>query len=109
MDLPVDGAPVQSIEAAHPIRTVAVLGNDYHGMKPTMAVQVGDRVKRGQILFSDKKNPGVHVTSPAAGTVAAIHRGAQRVLQSVVIQGRAMKKKPSPLTPTISLRHLTPR
>ena len=86
MDLPVDGAPVQSIEAAHPIRTVAVLGNDYHGMKPTMAVQVGDRVKRGQILFFDKKNPGVHVTSPAAGTVAAIHRGAQRVLQSVVIQ-----------------------
>ena len=86
MDLPVEGAPVQSIETARPVQTVAVLGPDYHGMKPTMAVQVGDRVKLGQILFSDKKSPGVHFTSPAAGTVAAIHRGAQRVLQSVVIQ-----------------------
>ena len=86
MELPVEGAPAQSIETACPVRTVAVLGPDYHGMKPTMAVQVGDRVKLGQILFSDKKNPGVHFTSPAAGTVAAINRGAQRVLQSVVIQ-----------------------
>ncbi len=86
MNLPADGAPVQSIEEARLVKTVAVLGPDYHGMKPTMAVQVGDRVKLGQILFSDKKNPGVNFTSPAAGTVAAINRGAQRVLQSVVIQ-----------------------
>lgn len=54
-------------------------------MKPTMAVQVGDRVKLGQVLFSDKKTPGVVFTAPGAGTVSAIHRGEQRVLQSVVI------------------------
>jgi len=54
-------------------------------MKPTMEVQVGDRVKLGQVLFSDKKTPGVHFTSPAAGVVSAIHRGERRVLQSVVI------------------------
>ncbi len=58
MNLPADGAPVQSIEEARLVKTVAVLGPDYHGMKPTMAVQVGDRVKLGQTLFSDKKNPG---------------------------------------------------
>jgi Na+-transporting NADH:ubiquinone oxidoreductase subunit A len=50
-----------------------------------MAVQVGDRVRLGQVLFSDKRNPGVHFTSPGAGVVAAIHRGEQRMLQSVVI------------------------
>ncbi len=86
LDLPIEGAPAQSIGAARPVKTVAVLGPDYHGMKPTMAVQVGDRVKLGQILFSDKKNPGVDFTSPAAGAVEAIHRGAQRMLQSVVIR-----------------------
>lgn len=85
LDLPIAGAPVQSIVPGSQVRSVAVIGNDYHGMKPTMAVQVGDRVKLGQVLFSDKKNPGVTYTSPAAGTVAAIHRGAHRVLQSVVI------------------------
>ncbi|VXC01735.1 Na(+)-translocating NADH-quinone reductase subunit A [Pseudomonas sp. 8AS] len=85
LDLPITGAPEQRIEAARAVRSVAVLGCDYHGMKPTMAVQVGDRVKLGQLLFSDKKNPGVHFTAPGAGVVSAIHRGEQRVLQSVVI------------------------
>src|SRR5690606_16745555 len=50
-----------------------------------MAVQVGDRVKLGQELFSDKKNPGVIYTAPGAGVVSAIHRGEKRVLLSVVI------------------------
>ncbi len=85
LDLPISGAPAQRIEAGRPVRSVAVIGFDYHGMKPTMAVQVGDRVKLGQVLFSDKKTPGVVYTAPGAGTVSAIHRGEQRVLQSVVI------------------------
>ena len=86
LDLPITGSPLQHIEAARPVRSVALLGCDYHGMKPSMAVQVGDRVKLGQPLFSDKNNPGVHFTAPGAGVVSAIHRGAQRVLQSVVIE-----------------------
>lgn len=85
LDLPITGAPEQRIQAGRPVRSVAVIGFDYHGMKPTMAVQVGDRVKLGQVMFSDKKTPGVVFTAPGAGTVSAIHRGEQRVLQSVVI------------------------
>ncbi|TLX59446.1 NADH:ubiquinone reductase (Na(+)-transporting) subunit A [Stutzerimonas nosocomialis] len=85
LDLPIAGAPTQRIEAARPVRSVAVIGFDYPGMKPTMAVQVGDRVKLGQVLFSDKKTEGVHFTAPGAGVVSAIHRGEKRVLQSVVI------------------------
>jgi len=85
LDLPITGAPAQRIEAGRPVRSVAVIGFDYHGMKPTMSVQVGDRVKLGQVLFSDKKTPGVVFTAPGAGTISAIHRGEQRVLQSVVI------------------------
>src|SRR5690606_35761193 len=52
---------------------------------PTMAVQVGDKVKLGQELFSDKKIEGVVYTSPASGTVSAINRGDQRVFHSIVI------------------------
>jgi Na+-transporting NADH:ubiquinone oxidoreductase subunit A len=85
LDLPITGAPAQRIEAARPVRSVAVIGFDYHGMKPTMEVQVGDRVKLGQLLFTDKKTPGVRYTAPAAGMISAIHRGEKRVLQSVVI------------------------
>ena len=85
LDLPITGSPEQRIEDARPARSVALVGFDYHGMKPTMEVQVGDRVKAGQILFSDKKTPGVIFTAPVAGVVSAINRGEKRVLQSVVI------------------------
>ncbi|MCZ6829660.1 MAG: Na(+)-translocating NADH-quinone reductase subunit A [Gammaproteobacteria bacterium] len=85
MDIPISGLPEQVIHEASPARSVALIGYDYVGMRPTMAVQVGDRVKQGQLLFSDKKNPGVQFTAPSSGTVAAINRGARRVLQSVVI------------------------
>jgi len=85
LDLPITGNPSQSIEDGPQVRQVALIGFDYHGMKPTMAVQVGDKVKVGQELFSDKKTSGVIYTSPAAGTVSAINRGDQRVFHSIVI------------------------
>lgn len=85
LDLPIAGQPKQSIEDGPVIRTVAVVGFDYHGMKPTMAVKEGDKVTLGQVLFTDKKTEGVKYTAPAAGTVSAINRGERRVLQSVVI------------------------
>ena len=85
LNLPISGAPKQTIEDGPAIRTVAVLGSDYVGMKPTMHVKVGDQVKKGQALFADKKTEGVIFTAPASGTISAIHRGHKRVLQSVVI------------------------
>ena len=86
LNVPVAGQPVQEIHQADPVNTVAVLGPDYIGLRPTMHVQVGDHVKLGQLLFTDKKTPGVKYTSPACGHVAAVNRGAKRALLSVVIQ-----------------------
>ncbi len=63
-----------------------MLGEEYVGMRPSMKVREGDVVKKGQVLFEDKKNPGVVFTAPASGTVTAINRGEKRVLQSVVIK-----------------------
>ena len=86
LDLPIAGAPKQSIMDGNKVRSVALLGPDYVGMKPTMLVKEGDKVKLGQILFTDKKTVGVNYTAPAAGTVVAINRGQRRVLESVVIE-----------------------
>jgi len=87
LDIPISGHPVQSIDPVAPkIDRVAVLGSDYHGLRPTMHVKVGDTVKIGQTLFTDKKNPGINFTAPGAGNVVEINRGAKRVLQSVVIE-----------------------
>ena len=86
LDLPIQGAPQQTIQEGNSVTRVAILGEEYIGMRPTMHVQDGDTVKKGQVLFEDKKNAGVKFTAPAAGKVVEINRGAKRVLQSVVIQ-----------------------
>jgi len=86
LDLPIKGAPEQQIEHARPGKLVGVLGRDYIGLKPSMQVQEGDRVRLGQVLFTDRRTPGVNVTSPGAGVVTSIRRGARRVLQAVIIE-----------------------
>lgn len=86
LDLPIAGKPEQTIYKGNGITEVAVLGEDYIGMRPSMKVREGDVVKKGQILFEDKKNAGVVFTAPASGKIVAINRGEKRILQSVVIE-----------------------
>ncbi|MCU0661606.1 MAG: Na(+)-translocating NADH-quinone reductase subunit A [Myxococcota bacterium] len=89
LDIPISGAiarePTHEVASGPAISHVAVLGTDYPGLAPVMAVKVGDPVVLGQLLFSDKKNEGVSYVSPGTGTVMAINRGDKRALQSVVI------------------------
>ena len=86
LNIPIHGLPVGEIVDSKKSRSVAILGSDYVGMKPTMFVNEGEQVKLGQPLFEDKKNPGVIFTSPAGGKIEAINRGDRRVLQSIVIE-----------------------
>jgi Na+-transporting NADH:ubiquinone oxidoreductase subunit A len=86
LDLPINGNPKQEVSDAAKVSEVAILGEDYIGMKPSMKVREGDQVKCGQVLFEDKKNPGVVFTAPASGKVKAINRGAKRKLLSVVVE-----------------------
>ena len=72
LDLPIDGAPDTSISPASPVEHVALIGDDYIGMKPTMLVKVGDLVKCGQPVFTDKKNEGIMFTAPGSGEVVAL-------------------------------------
>lgn len=86
LDLPISGTPKQEVSAAPPVSRVAVIADDFPGMKPRFLAKEGDFVRRGQPLFEDRKLEGVFHTSPGAGTIVAIHRGARRALQSVVIE-----------------------
>jgi len=86
LDLPITGQPEQAIDAGPPIQSVALVSADYIGMKPTMEVKEGDRVKLGQLLFTDKKTDGVRYTSPGCGKVKAVNRGDKRAFLSVVIE-----------------------
>ena len=86
LDLPIAGAPEPSIVQGPQVTRVGIVGADYVGMKPSMLVQAGDRVKLGQAVFADKKAEGVVFTSPAAGKVIDVNRGDRRAFQSVTIE-----------------------
>lgn len=85
LNLPIAGEPVQVISDEKRPGTVAILGHDYIGMKPHLAIAAGDHVKLGQVLFTDKKMPAIKYTSPGSGKVISINRGEKRALQSIVI------------------------
>lgn len=86
LDLPIDGRPEQRVDDSKSVPRVAIIAADYLGLRPAMRVEVGQAVRRGEVLFEDKRNPGVQITSPGAGVVTAINRGERRALISVVIE-----------------------
>lgn len=86
LNLPIAGEPVLTNISEKKVSKVAVLSDDYVGLKPTFVVQEGDNVKLGQVLFTDKKNPKVKYTAPGSGKVVEINRGEKRAFRSLVIQ-----------------------
>lgn len=86
LNLPITGAPESTLSDGNQPRRVALLGSDYNGMKPTLTVSVGDQVKLGQVLFTDKKFPAIRYTAPGAGKIVEINRGEKRVFESIVIE-----------------------
>lgn len=86
LDLPIKGAPVQAISGEKTTGQVAILGADYPGLKPQFKVEVNDRVRQGQVLFTAKSDERIRFTAPVSGTVVAINRGEKRSFVSLVIQ-----------------------
>lgn len=86
LDLPLAGAPVQEITPGAAVRHVAVLGADHPGLRASLLVEVGARVRLGQPLVVDRREPAWRLVAPGTGRVAAIHRGERRALLSVVIE-----------------------
>ena len=85
LDLPLIGAPQAEVtEVAFP-QQVTVYPQDFSPIKPRLEVAEGDTVKRGSVLFHDKKNEALKFRSPAAGRVAKIVLGKRRALEQIII------------------------
>ncbi|MBO9398185.1 Na(+)-translocating NADH-quinone reductase subunit A [Shimia sp. R9_2] len=94
LNLPVTGAPGEGIHEGAAVKTVAVLGADYIGLKPRIAVAEGDVVAAGAPIMAHKDSPEAKVVSPVSGRVKAINRGPRRVLLSVEIEVDASAAEP---------------
>ena len=86
LNLPISGDPSTEVDSSTSINSIAVLGSDYVGLKPTMMVNEGDAILSGQKLFENKKNPGTFITAPSSGTVKSINRGDKRRFLSLIIE-----------------------
>ncbi|MFO7908359.1 MAG: Na(+)-translocating NADH-quinone reductase subunit A [Planctomycetota bacterium] len=85
LDIPVAGAPVQEISLGPAVRSVAIVADDYVGLRPSMAVRDGDSIRVGEPVVTDKTHPEIRLTAPGSGVVRSVNRGAKRKLLSIVI------------------------
>jgi Na+-transporting NADH:ubiquinone oxidoreductase subunit A len=85
LDIRLGGAPVQRVAGAFEPARIALLPPDYRDLHPALAAEVGDRVRAGQPLFHDRREPALCFTSFVSGTVVDIRRGARRRVLAVVV------------------------
>jgi Na+-transporting NADH:ubiquinone oxidoreductase subunit A len=101
-DVPISGAPDQRLSEGAKISHVAVTAGDYPGLRPCLAVALGDRVAAGDILFNDRRHPEMAVTAPGAGEVISVlGRDAPAIGQRVEIrlEGEAARQFDPPTGP----------
>jgi Na+-transporting NADH:ubiquinone oxidoreductase subunit A len=85
LDVALGGTPRQAIEPARAPRSVALIGDDYPGLRPRLLVHEGERVRLGDPLLSDRRDARIVYTAFGSGTVTAIHLGEKRRLRSLVL------------------------
>jgi len=85
-DIEVLGKPDPAIEDYVAPALFAVYPSEFEGIKPRLKVAAGDYVKRGDLLFENKKNEKMVFRSPCCGTVKAVNLGARRVPVEILIE-----------------------
>ena len=85
-DLKISGIPDKNITYPAQYSTVAILPNDFRGVKPKLLVKEGDKVNIGSPLFFNKINPEVKWASPGCGKVKDIVYGPRRVIEKIEIE-----------------------
>ncbi|MBR5085914.1 MAG: Na(+)-translocating NADH-quinone reductase subunit A [Muribaculaceae bacterium] len=63
----------------------AVIPDDFTGVIPRMEKKPGEHVVAGDVLYHDKNDEKIKVTSPVSGTLAEVVRGDRRKILAVVI------------------------
>lgn len=66
--------------------TFGVVPDHFHGFKPRLCVQVGDKVLVGSPVLQDKNHPEIFLTAPVSGEVVNVVRGLKRKILYVEIK-----------------------
>jgi Na+-transporting NADH:ubiquinone oxidoreductase subunit A len=85
-DVKVTGQPKSVIEDYANQQFFAVYPAEFEGLKPRLQIKAGDFVKRGDVLFENKKNEKMIFRSPCCGTVKAVNLGERRFPVEILIE-----------------------
>lgn len=69
--------------------TYAIVPDYFNGITPKVTAKVGDKVKAGSVLMTDKSHPEIKFVSPVSGEVLAVNRGEKRKVLSIVVKADA--------------------
>lgn len=67
-------------------REFAIIPDDYHGISPRLDIKEGMNVSQGDILFHDRQNTEIVVTSPVSGMIKEVRRGERRKIEAIIIE-----------------------
>lgn len=86
LDIKLNGETEKSVKTEIICNLYAVKPTDFRLLTPKLAVKADDKVKAGDVLFTDKYRPEIKFTAPVSGTIDAVNRGERRKLLEIVIK-----------------------
>lgn len=86
LDIKLKGKAEKVFTKGQLAKSYAVKPTDFPGLTPKVTVKVGDEVKAGTTLFTDKYQQDVCFASPVSGIVSEVRRGDRRKLLEVVVE-----------------------
>ncbi len=86
LDINLVGEAQRSVGQTVAATEVSLKPADFACLKPHLEVKVGDKVKAGSVLFTDKNRPEVRFCSPVSGEVTEVRRAERRRITDVVVK-----------------------
>ena len=86
-DINVLGEPTDSLDnRCINLKKFCIYPTEFEGIKPKLHVKVGDYVKRGGLLFTNKRMDHITFRSPACGIISEINLGDRRFPNEIIIE-----------------------
>ena len=86
LDIPLGGKPDDKVTKDTSSNIFAIYPDDFPGPVWKAQVKAGDKVKAGDIIFSDKETGLVCLVAPVAGIIKEINRGERRHINYISIE-----------------------
>ena len=86
LDINLVGEAQKAVTKTVAANEVSLKPSDFACFKPHLEVRVGDKVKAGSVLFTDKNRPEIRFCSPVSGEVTEVRRAERRRITDVVVK-----------------------